>query len=173
MAKTIKILLSQHFFKIALDILWLIKLILKHYMSGYWNLKTKTSVYLMWLIFHQSASSQVAALMMAWGPIGPPKIWRICNGHDPSKFVWGPWKFTCTKSSVGRLRIFLKMFRADSRLAPSQWETLQSNTVSHWLGSNLVSALMLFPWFVDVFSPPEKHRGQIFTFIDSFRITCY
>ena len=31
--------------------------------------------------------------------------------------------------------------RADSRLAPSQWETsLQSNAVSHWLGANLESA---------------------------------
>ena len=34
--------------------------------------------------------------------------------------------------------------RADSRLAPSQWETsLQSNAVSHWLGINLESALMI------------------------------
>ena len=32
--------------------------------------------------------------------------------------------------------------RADSRLAPSQWETLlQSNAVSHWLGTNLELAL--------------------------------
>ena len=32
--------------------------------------------------------------------------------------------------------------KADSRLAPSQWETsLQSNVVSHWLGANLESAL--------------------------------
>ena len=32
--------------------------------------------------------------------------------------------------------------RADSRLAPSQWETsLRSNAVSHWLGANLKSAL--------------------------------
>ena len=32
--------------------------------------------------------------------------------------------------------------RADSRFAPSQWETaLQSNAVSHWLGTNLESAL--------------------------------
>ena len=31
---------------------------------------------------------------------------------------------------------------ADSRLAPSQWETwLQSNAVSHWLGANLESVL--------------------------------
>ena len=33
-------------------------------------------------------------------------------------------------------------FRADSRLAPSQWETsLQSNAVSHWLDADLESAL--------------------------------
>ena len=33
----------------------------------------------------------------------------------------------------------------DSRLVPSQWETLlQSNSVSHWLGTNLESAL--HPW---------------------------
>ena len=32
--------------------------------------------------------------------------------------------------------------RADSRLVPSQWETsLQSKAVSHWLGTNLESAL--------------------------------
>ena len=35
-------------------------------------------------------------------------------------------------------------YRADSRLAPSQWETpLQSNAVSHWLGANLESALKI------------------------------
>ena len=34
--------------------------------------------------------------------------------------------------------------RADSRFAPSQWETsLQSNGVSHWLGANLKSALYM------------------------------
>ena len=33
-------------------------------------------------------------------------------------------------------------FKADSRFAPSQWETLlQSNAVSHWLSANLESAL--------------------------------
>ena len=33
------------------------------------------------------------------------------------------------------------MYRADSTLAPSQWETsLQSNAVSHWLGANPQSA---------------------------------
>ena len=34
--------------------------------------------------------------------------------------------------------------RADSRLAPSQWETsLQSNAVSHWLGASLELALSM------------------------------
>ena len=34
------------------------------------------------------------------------------------------------------------IYRTDSRLAPSQWETsLQCNAVSHWLGANLESAL--------------------------------
>ena len=34
--------------------------------------------------------------------------------------------------------------RADSRLAPSQWETsLQSNAVSHWLGTNLEAAIFV------------------------------
>ena len=33
-------------------------------------------------------------------------------------------------------------YSADARFVPSQWETsLQSNTVSHWLGANLASAL--------------------------------
>ena len=36
------------------------------------------------------------------------------------------------------------VFRADSRLVPSQWVTsLQSNAVSHWLGANLESVLCL------------------------------
>ena len=36
------------------------------------------------------------------------------------------------------------MFRADSKLAPNQWETsLQCNAASHWLGANLESTLML------------------------------
>ena len=40
--------------------------------------------------------------------------------------------------------------RADPRFVPSQWETLlQSNAVSHWLGTNLESALvpkLTIPW---------------------------
>ena len=36
------------------------------------------------------------------------------------------------------------LIRADSRFVPSRWETsLQSNVVSHWLGANLESALLM------------------------------
>ena len=39
-------------------------------------------------------------------------------------------------------------YRADSQLAPSQWETsLQSNAVSHWLCANLESALRILYTF--------------------------
>ena len=39
--------------------------------------------------------------------------------------------------------LFIRMYcRADSRLAPSQWEMpLLSNDISHWLGASLESAL--------------------------------
>ena len=42
------------------------------------------------------------------------------------------------------------IFRADSRFAPSQWETaLLCNDVSHWLGAKLESALILTKWCSD------------------------
>ena len=38
---------------------------------------------------------------------------------------------------------WLHIFRADSRLSPSQWEmSLQSNAISHWLSANLESTLI-------------------------------
>ena len=48
----------------------------------------------------------------------------------------------CQRQHITSPYISMGMCRADSRLEPSQWETsLQSNTVSHWLGANLESAL--------------------------------
>ena len=44
---------------------------------------------------------------------------------------------------IGKYGDIENFCRADSRLAPSQWETsIQSNAVSHWLGANLESALL-------------------------------
>ena len=53
-----------------------------------------------------------------------------------------------------RLTHVLSFFRADSRLAPSQWEMLlQSNTISHWLGANLESNL----FFIAVLCSMQYH----------------
>ena len=42
------------------------------------------------------------------------------------------------------VELVVHQYRADLRLAPSQWETpLQSNAISHWLGANLKSALWI------------------------------
>ena len=47
---------------------------------------------------------------------------------------------------LGSHPVWYSISGADSRLAPSQWETsLQSNSVSHWLGANLKSALDIHP----------------------------
>ena len=40
------------------------------------------------------------------------------------------------------IRYNLHKSRAETRIAPSQWEmSLQSNAISHWLGTNLESTL--------------------------------
>ena len=48
------------------------------------------------------------------------------------------------KTFCSGLRVWM-VFRADSRFAPSQWETaLLCNAVSHWLSASLESFLVLF-----------------------------
>ena len=61
-------------------------------------------------------------------------------------------------------RILYYKNRADSRLTPSQWETsLQSNTVSHWLGTNIESALKKL-WFLPQLSfRVDNGQGEIST----------
>ena len=50
--------------------------------------------------------------------------------------------------------------RADSRFAPSQWETsLQSNVVSHWLATNLKSAMFMESVFMGF-----HHNGILLPF---------
>ena len=49
-----------------------------------------------------------------------------------------------SKNNTSKYLIPAIWIRADSSLAPSQWETsLQSNAVSHWLDTNLESALWM------------------------------
>ena len=61
---------------------------------------------------------------------------------------------------VPTMYMFRPNSRADSRLAPSEWETwLQSNAVSDWLGVNLESALQF---------PLKQKSRKITLYITSF-----
>ena len=88
-------------------------------------------------------------------------MWILCSN---SLYKWCIASYICTIicrlcQCQGELCMLLALsnvlhqwghwpIRADCRLAPSQWETsLQSNAVSHWLGTNLESALPMFIGF--------------------------
>ena len=65
-----------------------------------------------------------------------------------------------TPSNVG---LFLEpyVFRADSRFAPSQWEPLlQSNAISHWLGTKLESALCVILLQVSLLNTLKREAGN-------------
>ena len=58
------------------------------------------------------------------------------------RYLWQAVRKIFRSSGLLGITGLLIIIRADSRLAPSQWETLlQSNAISHWLGTNLESAL--------------------------------
>ena len=69
--------------------------------------------------------------------------WLLSDSKSYSEMSSSTWFKPCwTLNSLGLTWISVLYHRADSRLAPSQWETsLQSNAVSHWLGANIESAL--------------------------------
>ena len=66
--------------------------------------------------------------------------WKISYGVFCEFTMW--CKFCLTFCYCMGYIVSTQCHRADSRFAPSQWETsLQSNTASHWLVTNLESAL--------------------------------
>ena len=80
--------------------------------------------------------SEMAAILSRGGELIVPQTmdlnscinhhWVMRHSHQPY-YIYGR---------------FWSVIRADSRFAPSQWETpLQSNAVSHWLSASLESAL--------------------------------
>ena len=80
--------------------------------------------------------------------------------------TWGFW-FISPMIMPARCRSALTqfttsvLFRTDSRLAPSQWETsLQSIAVSHWLGANLESALLFYRQ-ANSMTPQSPFRSRI------------
>ena len=57
------------------------------------------------------------------------------------------WCSVYHHQQLSLLAISTSWSRADSRFAPSQWETaLLYNDVSHWLGANLESAIVASPY---------------------------
>ena len=87
-----------------------------------------------WNSYHISyminASLQLAIEILQ--PCTEPSIWQLIRQTEE----------VTAKSKMDFLWIWI-ICRADSKFAPSQWETsLQSNDVSHWLGTNLESALI-------------------------------
>ena len=105
-----------------------------------------------------------------WQSVATPHTWlrvflkcKVYNVWLPAKWVsifsgGNQWKqfssmklqqvifLYCTNgASTSTWIVVIEVFRADSRFALSQWETtLLCNDVSHWLGANLVSALVLY-----------------------------
>ena len=87
--------------------------------------------------------------MVEIGTLTPHQVWRTIL-QRAVKIVFGKWLFG-QRSAIIKLYQFMKsiwslssswyVHRADSMLAPSEWETsLPSNAESHRLGANLKSA---------------------------------
>ena len=88
----------------------------------------------------------------------------FCTGGIISSIVCFPFEFVFA-------------FRADFRLAPSQWETsLQSNDVSHRLGANLELALtfILLTWLPPPFRSPSERglQGSVHRRHQIGRVSC-
>ena len=69
---------------------------------------------------------------------------KIQSGHDSvHRQTDGQTDKVKSIEAEGIITQMICYIRADSMLAPSQWETpLESNDISHWLGANLESALL-------------------------------
>ena len=81
-------------------------------------------------------------------------IWQLKQIFWTNEFSWD-LSLRWVSDSYNTLQHPAGYIRADSRFAPSQWETSsQSNAISHWLGTNLESALLYCP-------VPGKHVCHI------------
>ena len=88
---------------------------------------------------------------MAWRrpgdkPLSEPMMVRLKTHICVSRPQWvkGQWVWVRVGMTIRHLGTVIFWCRAEFRLAPSQWETsLQSNAISHWLGANLESSLLM------------------------------
>ena len=91
----------------------------------------KPNVWPKWIIICNSSMTIILTINTTSLDIRVKPIAKEANASSELRHLemhnWGRWQL---------------IYRADSRFEPSQWETsLQSNAVSHWLGTSLESAL--------------------------------
>ena len=111
--------------------------------------------------------------MKAWSTLSSYKQqvdrqqWESIQCHwpvIPTEWSWSVYWYShpLTRGLGILLALLLShVFRADSRIAPSQWEmSLQGNAVSHWLGANLESALIFIIMHHNCTSN-QKHSGHV------------
>ena len=96
-------------------------------------------------MYHAFSSMCTLPEMINWNKT---VMYMISADDHQYMSVWRKWSFflqkpyICYHWDTHTSRPTNPKFRADSRLALSQWETsLQSNAVSHWLGPSLESTL--------------------------------
>ena len=100
----------------------------------YHILTLQNSTLLMWNLEYTGKTRSMSWLLMPWIDVLP--------GHQMPYYYWPCRTGGLPSSYISATCIEHLSIRAASRLAPSQWETtLQSNAVSHWLGTKLDSAL--------------------------------
>ena len=98
-------------------------------------------------------------------PTGPTRFWSC---RPDSKFAGlGPTGRRKNRTLATQPQTQTQTYiRADSRFAPSQWETaLLCNDVSHWLGANLESALYMLST-----SPDKRWRHYLFAYTLQYRL---
>ena len=109
---------------------------------------------------NNKTQSITTLVLCEWNPIGWPVMQKVfpCNGvimerfnlvtiavlHCAVPLCYATLCYVMLRYVMLCYAMLCYAIRADSRLAPSQWETpLQSNAVSQWLGANLESALAM------------------------------
>ena len=90
------------------------------------------------------------------------RLWIIQNGHPNPVEYYRTARFKILSNKKSFINI-----RADSRLAPSQWEmSVQSNAISHWMGANLESTwiyqLSIHHDFCTALTMMTSSNGNIF-----------
>ena len=120
--------------------------------------------------YKDKTASRLSYLVMGI-PVSQKTVLRL--KQDPGGLCKVSWceilEFILNKKGLMYLMVIWKedgkvsvdcMDRADSRFAPSQWETtLLCNDVSHWLGASLKSALM--EWFLSIGRVKSDKIGAI------------